>query len=338
MRGLQPAKIVEDLPPGNEQLRRQIAMRYAQSGTRVSADEILITNGALEALTLSLQAVTQPGDAVAVESPGFYAALQALERLRLRAIEIPCDPQEGIDLDALGGALRRHDVKACWFMPSFQNPTGSSLNEVRRRKLAELLATHDVPLIEDDVYAELFHGPRALPPVKAFDAEGLVIHCGSFSKCLAPGYRIGWVAGGRYAEAIQRAKHMTTLSCAVPSQEALAEYLARGGYERHLRKLRRTLSAQHDLASRLAARHFPPGTRLNSPQGGYFLWVQFPQGVDTLWMHREALKRGVNIAPGPIFSATRQFANCMRLNFGHPRDTRFEPALRVVGQLAAMRI
>jgi DNA-binding transcriptional MocR family regulator len=338
MRQLEPAQILEDLPPGNERLRQQIALRYALSGTQVDVGEIIITNGAMEALTLSLQAVTRPGDAVVVESPGFYAALQALERLRLKAIEIPCDPRQGLDLRALQEALRRHGVKACWLMPSFQNPTGASMPEAQRRELLQLLVAHDVPLIEDDVYAELYHGTHPPRPAKAFDTRGLVMHCGSFSKCLAPGYRIGWVAGGRYAQAIERAKTMTTLSAAVPSQQALSEYLAHGGYERHLRALRRTLARQRDLAARLAARYFPPGTRLASPEGGYFLWVEFPAGVDTLQMHREALALGINIAPGQIFSATRQFANCLRINYGHPRDPRFEPALRTIGELAAAQI
>jgi DNA-binding transcriptional MocR family regulator len=335
MRRLEPLRIVEDLPPGHEPLRHQIALRYGLSGTRVSADEIIITNGAMEALTLSLQSVTRPGDAVAVEAPAFYAALQALERLGLKAVEIPCDAQRGLDLDALADALQRQQVKACWFMPTFHNPTGSTLELAGRRELMRLLEAHEVPLIEDDVYAELYYGAHPMPPVKSLDTRGLVMHCGSFSKCLAPGYRVGWVAAGRYAEAITRAKTMTTLSTAVPSQHALAHYLAGGGYERHLRKLRRTLARQYELAARLAARCFPAGTRLGTPAGGYFLWVQFPEGVDTLAMQREALTRGINIAPGQIFSSSRQFANCLRLNFGHPRDPRFEPALRGLGAMAA---
>lgn len=334
MRRLEPARIVEDLTPGNERLRQQIALRYALSGTRIAPEEIVITNGALEALTLSLQAVTQPGDAVVVEAPCFYAALQALERLRLKAIEIPCDAEHGLHLPALREALRRQPVKACWLMPSFHNPTGSSMPDAQRQELMQLLEAHEVPLIEDDVYAELYYGAHPPRPVKAFDTRGLVMHCSSFSKCLAPGYRIGWVAGGRHAQAIERAKIMTTLSSAVPSQQALAEYLAHGSYERHLRRLRRTLARQRDLALRLAARYFPAGTRLSSPQGGYFLWVEFPAGVDTLQMHRDALERGINLAPGQIFSATRRFGHCLRINFGHPRDTRFEPAMRTIGELA----
>lgn len=338
MRGLEPARIVEALPPGNEQLRRQIALRYELSGTRVSPDEIVITNGAMEALTLSLQAVTAPGDAVAVESPTFYAALQALERLRLRAIEIPRDPERGLDLAALAEALRRQAVKACWLMPAFQNPTGGTLDKDARRRVMALLDAHDVPLIEDDVYAELYYGAHPEPPIKALDTKGRVLHCSSFSKCLAPGYRVGWVAAGRYADAISHAKIMTTLSCAVPSQQALTQYLAGGGYERHLRNLRRTLARQSELAARLGARYFPPGTRLSVPAGGYFLWVQFPEGVDTLQMQREALTRGINLAPGQLFSASRQHANCLRINFGHPRDPRFEPAMREIGSLAAQMV
>jgi DNA-binding transcriptional MocR family regulator len=334
MRRLAPAGIVADLPPGNERLRRQIALRYGLSGVRIDPAEILITNGAMEALTLSLQAVTRPGDVVAVESPAFYAALQALERLRLKAVEIPCDPRRGLDLQALAGALRSQEVKACWFMPSYQNPTGSSLGEEYRRDLMRLLEKHDVPLIEDDVYAELYYGARPLPPVKRFDGSGLVMHCSSFSKCLAPGFRIGWVAGGHHTRAIEQAKIMTTLSAAVPSQQALAEYLAHGGYDRHLRRLRRTLAQQHDIAARLAARYFPAGTRLGVPAGGYFLWVEFPRGVDTLQLHRAALDRGITTAPGRMFSATGQFGNCLRVNFGHPRDARFEPAMRTIGELA----
>jgi DNA-binding transcriptional MocR family regulator len=334
MRALDPARILDDLPPGNERLRRQIALRYARAGTQVETDEIIITNGALEALTLSLQTVTRPGDAVVVESPCFYAALQALERLDLKAIELPCLPDTGLDLAALASTLRRQRVAACWLMPSFQNPLGANMPVDDRRELVRLLAAHDVPLIEDDVYAELHYGAHPPTAAKAFDRKGLVMHCGSFSKCLAPGYRVGWVAGGRYAQALQRAKIMTTLSAAVPSQQALAEYLDHGGYERHLRQLRRTLARQRDLAARLAARLFPPGTRLSTPEGGYFLWVEFPEGVDTLQLHARALDLGVSTAPGRIFTAAPRFANCMRLNFGHPRDPRFEPALRTVATLA----
>lgn len=334
MRRLDPWQTVEDLTPGSEALRRQLGLRYVVDGTPVEPGEIVITNGAMEALNLCLQAVTQPGDVVAVESPTFYASLQALERLNLKAVEVATHPRTGVDLASLEAVLARHPVKACWFMPNFQNPLGALMPETHKQALVALLLRHGVPLIEDDVYGELYFGARRPPPAKAFDRAGLVMHCGSFSKCLAPGYRVGWVAGGRFSERIARLKLMTTLSAPVPSQEALVSYLQQGGYDRHLRRLRDTLAAGQASALRLIARHFPKGTRTTRPDGGYFLWVEMPNGVDALRLHRLALSQRISIAPGHLFSADRRFTNCLRLNHGHPGDPRFAQAMKTLGQLA----
>ncbi len=342
MRKLDPWNIVQSLPPGDERLRQQISLRYGVHGIAVDVEEIIVTNGAMEALNLCLEAVTQPGDVVVVESPTFYAALQALERLNLQALEIATHPRDGIDLAALAEALERQSpnqrrnqpIKACWLMPSFQNPLGSLMPEAKKRELVALLARHRVPLIEDDVYGELHFGPQRPPPAKAFDTGGLVMHCSSFSKSLAPGYRVGWVAAGRQATAVQRLKLMTTLSAATPSQQALSEYLAQGGYDRHLRQLRRSLAEQQAIALAAVAAHFPPGTRVSRPEGGYFLWVELPAQVNALELHRLALKKGISLAPGQIFSADQRFAHCVRINYGHPAEKRLSAALQAVGQLA----
>ena len=334
MRKLAPERLVEDLTQGNERLRRQISLRYAASGNAVDMDEVVITHGAMEALNLCLQAVTQPGDVVAVESPTFYSALQALERLKLRAVEVATHPRDGIDLDSLAAVLQAHSVKACWFMPNFQNPLGCLMPPPCKQAMVELLARHQVPLIEDDVYGELYFGLNRPPPAKAFDQQGLVLHCSSFSKCLAPGYRVGWVAAGRFADQMQRLKLMTTLSTAIPSQLAISDFLQGGGYERHLRQLRLTLAAQQALALRLIAEHFPAGTRVTRPQGGYFLWLELPAQIDTLQLLRLALAQRISVAPGHLFSADRRFGHCLRLNYGYPGDPRFENAMRVVGQIA----
>lgn len=196
--------VIADMTEGNPDLRRQIALRYMLSGVRLPLEELVITNGAMEALNLCLQSVTEPGDLVAIESPAFYATLQVLERLKLKAVEIPVHPREGIDLDSLADSLQRLPIKACWFMSSLQNPLGASMSDDKKTALYALLQRHQVPLIEDDVYAELYYGAQPPKPVKSSDREGLVMHCGSFSKCLAPGYRVGWVAGGRYAQRIAR--------------------------------------------------------------------------------------------------------------------------------------
>jgi len=332
---LDPWSTVDDLTPGNAGLRRQIALRYLIDGMDVSVDEIVVTNGALEALNLCIAAVTQRGDAVVVESPCFYACLQSLERNGLRAIEVPTHPRDGIDLDALETAITRHAPRACWLMPTFQNPLGSTMPEERKRALVELLARHQIPLVEDDVYAELHFAARRALPAKAFDREGGVMHCSSFSKSLAPGYRIGWVAAGRYAKDIARRKLTTTLNTNVPAQIAIAKYLEHGGFDRHLRRLRRTLAEQQAQYITAIADAFPKGTRVTRPAGGYFLWLELPEGTDALKLQRRATQQGISIAPGPMFSASRGFGNCIRLNCGHPLDARIEAALKTLGQLAA---
>lgn len=333
IRDLSPHAVIADMTEGNPNLRRQIALRYMVSGVMLPLEELVITSGAMEALNLCLQTVTQPGDLVAIEAPAFYATLQVLERLKLKAVEIPVHPREGIDLDVLAERLSSLPIKACWFMSSLQNPLGASMSDDKKRGLYELLQRHQVPLIEDDVYAELYFGSQPPKPVKSFDREGLVMHCGSFSKCLAPGYRVGWVAGGRYAEQISRLKLMTTISPSVPAQAALADYLQHGGYDRHLRKLRHALEAQQASMLASAARHFPASSKVTRPSGGYFLWFEFPEQVDALRLFQLALAQGISLAPGPIFSATRRFGNCARLNYGHPWNAQSEDAMTVLGRI-----
>jgi len=335
LRRLSPHEIIADMTAGNADLRRQIALRYMVSGVMLPMEELVISNGAMEALNLCLQCVTQPGDLVAIESPTFYACLQVLERLQLKAVEIPVHPREGIDLGALSDSLKQLPIKACWFMSSLQNPLGASMSETKKQALYELLVEHQVPLIEDDVYAELYFGSHPPKPVKSFDRDGLVMHCSSFSKSLAPGYRIGWVAGGRYAEQIARLKLMTTISPSVPAQTALADYLQHGGYDRHLRKLRHALEMQQSAMLASAARHFPASTRVTRPSGGYFLWFEFPERLDSLQLLRLALAQGISLAPGPIFSASQGFRHCARLNYGHPWNPRSEQAMEVLGRLVA---
>ncbi|MCW1936500.1 GntR family transcriptional regulator MpaR [Pseudomonas mendocina] len=335
LRMLSPHEIIADMTAGNADLRRQIALRYMVSGVMLPMEELVISNGAMEALNLCLQCVTQPGDLVAIESPTFYACLQVLERLQLKAVEIPVHPREGIDLGALSASLKQLPIKACWFMSSLQNPLGASMSETKKQALYDLLVEHQVPLIEDDVYAELYFGSHPPKPVKSFDREGLVMHCSSFSKSLAPGYRIGWVAGGRYAEQIARLKLMTTISPSVPAQAALADYLQHGGYDRHLRKLRHALEMQQSAMLASAARHFPASTRVTRPSGGYFLWFEFLERLDSLQLLRLALAQGISLAPGPIFSASQGFRHCARLNYGHPWSPRSEQAMEVLGRLVA---
>lgn len=333
-RRLDPWATVADLPPGSLALRRAIAKRYLGLGAVVAVDGILVTNGAMEALNLCLQTVAPPGSVVAIESPAFYGALQAIERLGLRAVEVRTDPVTGIDPDALRATLDSHPVSACWFMSSFQNPLGCSVPDANRPAIVRLLADRGIPLIEDDVYAELYFGARAPRPYKCFDEAGLVLHCSSFSKSLAPGYRVGWVAAGRFAKAIERAKLTTTLATSIPAQEALADFLDHGGYEAHLRRLRKSLAAQQAQMLEGIEAHFPSGTRATRASGGYFTWVEVPAAVDVLELHHRAAAEGIGISPGPMFSARRGYRNCIRLNYGHPWTDEQAAGLQRLGALA----
>jgi DNA-binding transcriptional MocR family regulator len=205
----------------------------------------------------------------------------------------------------------------------------------KKEALVNLLAQHEVPLIEDDVYGELYFGDKRPSPAKAFDKHGLVMHCSSFSKCLAPGYRIGWALPGRYAREVARLKLTTTLSASAPAQLALATYLERGGFDKHLRKLRQVLASQQATFVEAVGQYFPAGTKATRPAGGYFLWVELPESADALKIHRRALSLGISVAPGPIFSASRGFGNYLRLNYGHAWDRRSEEALATLGGLIA---
>jgi len=333
-RFLDPWKSVSDLSPGNLELRRQIARRYLEVGCAVKPDEILITCGAMEALNLCLESVAGPGDAIAIESPAFYAALQIVEAHGLRAVEIATEPLLGVDLGALEQAIKRHRIKACWFMTSFQNPLGSLMPLAKKRALVELLARHRIPLIEDDVYAELYLQGTRPKPAKAFDKRGLVMHCSSFSKSLAPGFRVGWVVPGQYAERVHKRQLSNTLTASVPAQLAIVEYLKHGGFERHLRGLRKALSEQQAHLLEAVRRYFPRGTRVTQPEGGYFAWVELPEDVDSVRVYREAMKANISVSPGPIFSAQRGYKNCLRLNYGHPWSPALEQGIRTLARLA----
>jgi DNA-binding transcriptional MocR family regulator len=332
-RHMDPWKTVESLPPGSAELRRQIARRYVRLGMSVGVEEIVVTAGALEALNLALQAVTRPGDTIAIESPTFYGCLQAAQRAQLNVIEIPVDPVRGLDLDALENAIKRQPIRACWLMTTLQHPTGNTLSLERKQRLVRLLAERSIPLIEDDAYAELQFATRPVAPSKFFDRDGLVLHCGSFSKCLAPGYRIGWIAAGRFAEEIVRRKMEASIATSLPVQLGIAEILKGGGYDAHLARLRRALARQQSETLRSIERIFPSGCKLTAADGGYFLWIECPAHVDALAVHREALEFGVTVAPGPIFSARREFTHHLRLNCGHPYTSTIERALERLGRL-----
>lgn len=305
---------LDNLPPGNEELRHLIAKRYAARGMNISPDEIVITAGALEALSLSLQAATQPGDWVVIEAPAFYGAMQTLERLGLKAISVAVDPEHGLDMSSLERAFQSYDVKACWLMSNFQNPVGYSLSNEKKSQVAQLLEKYNVVLIEDDVYSELYEGDTAPLAVKQFDKSNNVMLCSSFSKSLVAGFRIGWVAAGNRALEVQKRQLMSTLATSAPIQLSLVEYLSTKNYEKHLKELRKTLASRKRKMHEFLQQQLSDIAKIYNHSGGYFLWLEFDASVDTTVLYREALDKNITLAPGKLFALQDEFNHCLRVN------------------------
>jgi DNA-binding transcriptional MocR family regulator len=321
------------VPIGCEALRHEVARRLMEAGCSLSPHEIVITNGTTEAISLSLQAVTQPGDTVALESPSYYNLLEVLNALHLRVLELPTHPQEGVSLAALESALQQRKIAACVLVANFNNPIGSCMSSDKKRDIVALFNTYNIPLIEDDIYGDLnFEGTRP-KAIKAFDTQGLVLYCSSISKTLSPGLRIGWCAPGRYQAKVESLKMSMNLSTAPIPQLTVAAFLANGGYDRHLRKLRRSFQLQIAQMTQAICTYFPPETKVTRPRGGFILWLQFPEEFDALVLYEEALAHNINIAPGVMFSPSGHYRNCVRLNCGLPWSPRIEQAMQILGQL-----
>ena len=322
-------------PQGHLVLRRQIAQRYTQLGAAVVPDEILITAGAMEAINLALRTVTGPGDVVLVETPTYHGILQAVAALQLKVVEVPNLPGQGIDVARLDQLMQQHPVKAAILIPNFNNPLGSLTSDANKQALLASCARHGTVVIEDDIYGDLAWSGQRPSPLRRWDRHGIVISCGSFSKTLAPGLRVGWLAGGPWIDALLRAKYFSTVGCASLPQLAVADYLERHDLERHLRRLRRTLADNAQRLHEAIARHWPAGTRASEPQGGLSLWLQLPPGGDGNALFEAGLAKGIGTSPGVLFSSRGDYADCLRLSCGLPWDDRLDRALKQLGQLAA---
>ncbi len=303
-----------NFPPGLEALRLQIARHAVSSGCQFSPNDIVITSGGTEAIDLCLHAVCNPGDIVAIESPMYFGTLQIIEVHGLRALEIPTDPREGISLGALQFAIEHNPIKAVLTISNFSNPLGSLIPDGKKAELVELLARYEIPLIDNDVSGEIYFMEKRPLVTKAFDKKGLVMLCSSFSKDIGPSLRVGWVAPGRFKNEVEWLKFTVSAATATLPQIAVSEFLESGGYDHHLRRIRREYANNVAMLSQAARRVFPTGTRVTRPSGGFVLWVQLPENIDSLELYSLALQGGITITPGYLFSPTNQFSNFVRLN------------------------
>lgn len=316
---------------GYAPLKAEIARRAVDYGCNINADDILITNGCIEAISLSLRAALNPGDVVAVESPCYFVLLQMLRNLNLRVIEVEPGPEGYVDVERLTGLFRRKAVQAFLTICNVNNPLGKSIPNEQKAWIARQADENDVVIVEDDIFGDTAFGDRRPFPMRAFSPNAIL--CSGFSKTVAPGIRIGWVHSVNYMRKIASLKYTSTMGTSVLSQAAVAELLRSGGYDAHLRKLRRELARQIHLMRQAVLRYFPGGTRVSDPEGGYVLWVEMPSSaLNVRALFLKARNAGIGIAPGHIFATDERYDRCFRLNAGFGWNDEVEQAIRQLAQ------
>lgn len=329
-----PARTMEyETITGAFELRTELAMRCLENGIKAGPDSLIITSGALEGISIALRALTRPGDNVLVQSPTYYCFLQLLEVLKLRAIEVPSCPEDGINPKDVSKALSRFNISAAVLCPTYNNPDGSLTPEAAKKEITSMLAGRGIPLIEDDVYGEVsFTSPRPRT-CKSFDRDDNVVLCSSFSKTLAPGYRVGWIMPGKYFDKCLEVKATTNVCTATPPQLALAQALKSGVYDQHMKKYLKVVAGQMQAIRYAVGKYFPEGTRATSPSGGLALWLELEKDVHARDVFERALKKGVGIVPGFLFSPSDRFKNFIRLTVTGRWDDEMENGIKVLGDI-----
>lgn len=322
---------------GYEPLRRQLARHYLDCGLEVSPDHIVMTSGAVEGLNIAYRMVTRPGDIVAVESPILFSSM-CLQHYRVKVLEIPSDPVSGMDLDFLEKALKKFKIRACLAMPNFRNPTGSLMPDERKKRLVEMLAPRGVTLIENDVYGDVHFGKTRPRPAKVFDKTGNVLLVSSFSKSVVPGVRVGWVVAGDRAVETFSNRWVSTMATNTLMEAAMADFMERGEFRRHIRKLSLHCAESLKCLTQAILKYFPEGTKVGQPKGGVVTWVELPEKVDSLKLHKEALAKNIIVLPGPSFCLTPRYKNCVSIGFGNPWSERLEKAIEALGELAQKQV
>ncbi len=318
---------------GDAGLREQLARLTASAGCQLMAEDFVLTSGCQEALSVCLRAVAEPGEIIAVESPGFYGAMQAIKAANLKALEIPTDSRDGMSIDALRLAMDQWPVKAILVTPTVNNPQGYVMPLEKKQALYQLAQEFDIAIIEDDIYGDIaFDYPRP-KTLKSFDDDGRVLLCSSFSKTLAPGFRVGWIAPGRYRDKVTHIKYVSSSMCPTLPQLAIGRFIREGGYERHLSAMRQHYRKARDLMLEDIRRFFPEQTRVSYPEGGFVLWMELPKKYDAVKLAERAKQAGIILAPGQMFSATGKYRHCLRFNFIDRNHASREAALRTLSEL-----
>jgi len=322
-----------DLCAGNIDLREELAKRMLGFACSLTAEDIITTNGCLDAVSLCLRAVTSPGDTILVESPAFHCFLQLIEDLNLYVMEVPGCPEEGINPETFRTAIASHKIKACLLNSNFQNPLGSVMSRKNKEMILSITQNHNVPIIEDDIYGDLFYGDKRPGTFKSMDNSGMVLYCSSFSKALAPGLRTGWTVPGKFKDAVVRIKLNTIISNPGINQAIVAEFLKTGAFDRHLRQLRNKLKNQASAMAIAVSKYFPGDTQVTFPRGGMFLWIVLNKKINSLEIYQKAYQKKISILPGIICSSSDRYNNCLRINCGIKWSPCLESGIKTIGQI-----
>ncbi|MEZ4669365.1 MAG: PLP-dependent aminotransferase family protein [Anaerolineae bacterium] len=322
-----------EIAEGYMPLRAAVRDYVSALGIRCSPDQILITGGTQQACDLVVQALLSEGEVIVTENPTYLGMIDIARTRRVQLHGIDSD-NDGIRLDMLENYLMDNHPRLIYVMPTFQNPSGSVMPLHRRRQLLNLAAEYQVPILEDGVYHELRFEGESLPPLKALDENGVVIHASGFTKMMLPGLRIGYlISDNRHYERLVRVKQAADISTSSLNQRAMHLLLERGVMAQQLERNNRELRRRRDAALAAASEFLPPGSRWNVPQGGLYLWVQFPKnGPTAAEVYITAIQMGVAYAIGTVFYTNSCGSHRIRINFGSQRPAEIEDGLRRIGR------
>jgi DNA-binding transcriptional MocR family regulator len=322
-----------DSVSGNKKLRSLIAKRSITWGGHLSEEEVVLTNGCINAVAYALMATTEKGDTIAVQSPTYFGLLQLAESLGLNVIELPNNDNNEFDIDAWKALIKKNVVKALLLISNFSNPLGTCISDTHKKELVQLAELYTIPIIEDDLYGELFFGDKRPSACKTFDQTGIVLWCSSVSKTLAPGYRVGWIAPGRFLQKVQKIKLFQSMATTAITQEAIAFFWETNRYENHLIKMRKLLYQNSIQFIKSIRENFPENCKVTSPSGGLALWVELDKEIDGLELYGDALRQNISIAPGRMFTLGKKYTNCIRLSYGMPWNDKIESSLKALGRI-----
>lgn len=317
---------------GSEEAREETAKHILNSHTLVKPKDLLLTNGCYEAIYLALKATTNPGDIVAVESPTVFGILQLINSLKLKILELPTHPGTGICTHQLEKNIKTLPIKACIFIPNFSNPTGSLMFDEKKQKVVEMLEKAEIPLIEDDLYGDIYFGASRPRTCKSFDKSGNVILCSSLSKTLAPGYRFGWIAPGKYYKAVYKIKMEQSIYGSTLNQKIITHFLKNGRFDLHLRNYRNKMYERYQKTLKLIDMYFPKNIKITQPKGGMALWIELASGFDATQLSLSLLKENIGLLPGKAFTTTDYYNNYIRLGFSNPLTSELERKIARIGE------